>query len=265
MNSLAQFKQMQKEGWAKFTPLEVVTTPAAAHLVRHAAVKQGMHVLDVGCGTGVAAITAARLGATATGADLTPALLERARENARIAEVKIDWFEADVEELPFKDAEFDVVLSQFAHIFAPRPEVALQQMLRVLKPGGTIAFSTWPPELLVGTTMAISARYMPPPPVEIPPPTLWGDPTVVRQRLGKAVKDIGFDRGGMLVPALSPQHFRLNVESTAGPIVKLIAQLSASDPDRLLEFRREFDSVVSRYFRDNLVRQEFLLTRATKL
>ena len=103
MNSLAQFKQMQKEGWAKFTPLEVVTTPAAAHLVRHAAVKQGMHVLDVGCGTGVAAITAARLGATATGADLTPALLERARQNARIAEVKIDWFEADVEELPFKD------------------------------------------------------------------------------------------------------------------------------------------------------------------
>jgi len=138
-------------------------------------------------------------------------------------------------------------------------------MLRVLKPGGTIAFSTWPPELLVGTIMAISARYMPPPPIEIPPPTLWGDPTVVRQRLGNAVKDIVFDRAGMLVPALSLQHFRLTVESTAGPIVKLVTELSTTAPDRLREFRREFDGVVSHYFRDNVVRQEFLLTRATKL
>ena len=265
MDSLAQFKQMQKESWGRFVPLEMITTPPAAHLVRHAGLKNGMHVLDAGCGTGVVAITAARLGAKVTGADLTPALLERARENGRIAEVEIRWVEADVEELPFNDGEFDVVLSQFAHIFAPRPEIALQQMLRVLKPGGTIAFSTWPPELLVGSTMAISFRYMPPPPAEIPPPTLWGDAGVVRQRLGNAVKDVVFDRGSMLSPALSPQHFRLNIEATAGPVVKLVAQLSASDPERLEKFRQEFDSVVSRYLRDNVVRQDFLLTRATKL
>jgi len=82
MNTLAQFKQMQKEGWARFGPLEIITTPAAAQLVRHAGVKPGMRVLDVGCGTGVVAITAARSGAVVTGADLTPELLQRARQCA---------------------------------------------------------------------------------------------------------------------------------------------------------------------------------------
>jgi len=141
------FKAAQKLGWAHFAPLEVFTTAVAAQLVRHARVRTGQRVLDVACGTGVVAVTAARLGARATGLDLTPALLERARENAQIADVEIDWREGDAESLPFDDAAFDVVLSQFGHIFAPRPEVALGEMLRVLKPGGTIAFATWPPEL----------------------------------------------------------------------------------------------------------------------
>ena len=265
MNPLAQFKQMQKEGWARFGPLEIITTPAAAQLVRNAGVKPGMSVLDVGCGTGVAAITAARLGALVTGADLTPELLHRARDNARIAGVDISWHEADVEDLPFDDAQFDIVLSQFAHMFAPRPELATSEMIRVLKPGGTIAFSTWPPELLVGSTMALAARYMPPPPPGIAPPVLWGDPAVVRQRLGSAVRDIVFDRQCVLVAALSLQHFRLTVESTAGPIIKMIEHLAATDLERLVAFRKEFDSIVARYFRDNVVRQDYLLTRATKV
>lgn len=265
MDPFAQFKQMQKEGWANFAPLEAFTTPAAANLVRHAGVKPGMKVLDVGCGTGVAAITAARAGAQASGMDLTPQLLERARENSRIAEVAVDWREGDAEELPFADQQFDVVLSQFAHIFAPRPELAIGEMLRVLKTGGTIAFSTWPPELLVGRTMAITARYMPPPPPGVSPPSQWGDPNIVRERLGNAVKDIVFDRERMLAPALSPQHHRANVERSAGPIIKLVQTLSASDPARLQAFRQEFDSVVSEYLRDNVVHQDYLITRATRV
>jgi len=265
MGSLAQFKQMQKEGWARFGPLEIITTPAAAQLVRHAGVIAGMRVLDVGCGTGVVAITAARLGAVVTGADLTPELLQRARENARIAAVDVSWYEADVEALPFKDSEFDIVLSQFAHMFAPRPEVAISEMVRVLKRGGTIAFSTWPPELLVGSTMALSARYMPPPPPGVAPPTLWGDPSLVRQRLGSAVRDIVFDRQCMLVAALSPQHFRLNVENTAGPVIKMIEHLAVTDPNRLATFRQEFDAIVAQHFRDNIVRQDYLLTRGIKV
>jgi SAM-dependent methyltransferase len=101
VDAIAQVKQAQKESWTHFAPLEAFTTPAAARLVRHAGVTEGMRVLDVGCGTGVVAITAGRLGAHVWAIDLTPQLLERARENARIAEVDVDWREADAEELPF--------------------------------------------------------------------------------------------------------------------------------------------------------------------
>ena len=265
MDGLAQFKEAQKEGWKNFAPLEAITTPAAAQLVRFAGVAKGDRVLDVGCGTGVVAVTAARLGARVRAADLTPQLLERARENARITEVEIEFLEADVEELPFQAEEFDIVVSQFAHMFAPRPEVAIKEMLRVLRPGGMIAFSTWPAELLVGRTMQLATRYMPPPPPGVASPISWGDPNVIMQRLGNAVADITFDRDHLMVPALSPQHFRLHIERTAGPIIKMLKSLSETAPDRLQEYRAQFDAIVTEYMRDNLVRQDYLLARARKI
>jgi len=265
MDPFAQFKEAQKQGWAHFVPLETFTTPPAARLIRHAKVLAHHRVLDVACGTGVVAITAARASARVSALDLTPQLLERARENAQLANVEIDWHEGDAEQLPFDDAMFDVVLSQYGHMFAPRPDAALAEMLRVLKSGGTIAFSTWPPDLFVGRTFGLVARYAPPPPPGVAPPLLWGDPSVVRERLGKAVRDIVFDRDRMLVPALSVSHYRTFFERSAGPVIKLIEALGAADPARLLEFRREFDALVAEYFRDNLVRQDYLLTRATKL
>ncbi len=94
-DALAAFKAAQRAGWANFGPLAAVTTPTAARLVRFARVKAGQSVLDVGCGTGVVAITAARAGAKVTGSDLTPELLELARENAAVAGVAVDWREAD--------------------------------------------------------------------------------------------------------------------------------------------------------------------------
>ena len=265
MDALATFKEAQKQGWAHFAPLEAWTTPAAARLVRHADVGAGQRVLDVACGTGVVALTAGRLGARATGLDLTPELLERARENSRLAGVDIDWREGDAEQLPFDEATFDVVLSQFGHMFAPSPDVVVSEMLRVLKPGGTIAFSTWPPELFVGRMFMLIGRHMPPPPPGVAPPPLWGDPNVVRERLGTAVKDIVFDRATLLVPALSPPHYRTMTERTAGPLIKLVEHLTASDPARLAAFRRELEALVAEYLEDNVVRQDYLLTRATKI
>jgi SAM-dependent methyltransferase len=265
MDALAQFKETQKQSWAHFAPLEMWTTPPAARLVRHARVRSGQRVLDVACGTGVVAVTAARLGARATGLDLTPELIERAHENSQIAKVTIDWHQGDVEELPFEGATFDVVLSQFGHMFAPRPQVAVAEMLRVLKPGGTIAFSTWPPELCIGRIFALIGRYLPPPPIEMPPPPLWGDPNTIRERLGPAVKDIVFDRGSMLVPSLSPQHNRTMTERTAGPVLKLVESLTATDPARLAAFRSDYDTLVGDYLEDNITRQDFLMTRATKV
>ncbi len=265
MDSFDSFKAAQKQGWAHFAPLEAITTPCAARLVKWAGVRSGRRVLDVACGTGVVSVTAARLGARVTGLDLTPELLERARENARIAGVEIDWHEGDVEKLPFGDAMFDFVLSEFGHIFAPRPEVAIGEMLRLLKPGGTIAFSTWPPELLVGRTFALTASYMPPPPPGVAPPPQWGDPNIVRQRLGSAVRDILFDRATMWVPALSTSHHRKASEKSGGSMVRLVAELEGRDPAKLEKFRREYDALAGEYFEDNLLRQGYLITRAIKI
>lgn len=265
MDPFDSFKAAQKQGWVHFAPYEVHTTPCAARLVKRAGVRAGQRVLDVACGTGVVSVTAARLGAHVTGLDLTPELLERARENGRTAGVEIAWHEGDVENLPFPDAAFEVVLSQFGHIFAPRPEVAIGEMLRVLKPGGTIAFSTWPPELFVGRMFALTASYLPPPPPGVAPPPQWGEPSIIRQRLGPAVKDILFDRATMLIPALSLPHQRAAAEGSSGAMMRLVATLEASDTAKLEKVRREYEALASEYYEDNLLRQDFLITRATKI
>ena len=150
MNPIDKMKAAAKEGWSTFAPFESFTGSAAPHLVRFAGINKGDRVLDVGCGTGVLTLTVARAGGIVTGADLTPQLLERARENARLASLEAEFEEADVEDLPYADDLFDVVLSQFGHMFGPQPEVTVKEMTRVLKPGGTLAFSTWPPELMLG-------------------------------------------------------------------------------------------------------------------
>ena len=265
MDPFVAFKNLQKQGWAHFAPLEMVTTPAAGRLVKLARVAAGQLVLDVCCGTGVVAVTAARKGAEVTGLDFTPELLARAHENARIAKLNVDWQDGDVEALPFPDNTFDVVLSQFGHMFAPRPDVAIGEMLRVLRPGGTIAFSTWPPEHYFGRLFLVVSRYMPTPPPGITPPTLWGDVNVVRERLASAVTDITFDRDVLRLPALSTQHVREWAEQTSGPLVTIVRGLSETDPRRLEALRREFEAVVAEYLEDNVVRSGYLLTRAVKL
>lgn len=264
MDPFAQFKQVQREGWSHFSPLETFTTPSAARLVGLADVREGQQVLDVACGTGVVAITAARRGARVTALDLTPELLAHAREHAAVAGVEVSWHEGDAEALPFDPDTFDVVVSQYGHMFAPRADVAIAEMLRVLRPGGTIAFSTWPPELFVGRTFAMVGRYMPPPPPGLSPPPLWGDPTVIRERLGDKVSGLRFDRATMLVPALSPAHHRTVFERTAGPVIKLVELLSKTDTAKLAAFRAEYEALVSEYLDQNVVRQDYLLTRATK-
>ncbi|MGH8507075.1 MAG: class I SAM-dependent methyltransferase [Stenotrophobium sp.] len=258
----AQFKSVQREAWALFSPLAAFTTPAAASLVEFAEVSTGESVLDVACGTGVVAVTAARCGAHVRGLDLSPALLDDARRNAAVIGADIEFMEGDAEALPYADASFDVVLSQFGHMFAPRPEIATAEMLRVLKPGGRIAFSTWPPELVIGRMFALTSAYLPPPPGAAPPPA-WGDTGVVRQRLGTAVRDLRFQRDEMSIPALSPQHFRASVELTLGPVIKLLQSLQGN-PEKLAQYRAELDALINQFFTHNRVRQSYLMTQAIK-
>lgn len=258
----AELKNRQREMWASFGPTAMFTTPTAGHLVRFAAVTPGEAVLDVGTGTGVVAITAARAGARVTALDLTPALLEQASENARIAQLKdIVWTEGDAEQLPYADASFDVVLSQFGHMFAPRPDTVVAEMRRVLKPGGRVAFATWPPEEFVGCMFALVGRNSPPPPPGAAPPPQWGNPVVVTERLGAHFGAPFFERGTMAFPALSLAHYRSFMERSVGPMQKLVERLTG-EPDKLAALRAEFEALAAPYHVDNVVRQGYLLTRA---
>jgi SAM-dependent methyltransferase len=261
---IAEWKAKQKDTWTigNFGDMAVFSAIPAGHLVRFAGIRAGQKVLDVGTGTGVVAITAARTGADVSGLDLTPKLLEEARQSAPIAGVTIDWKEGDAEALPYPDGSFDAVLSQFGHMFAPRPEVAVKEMLRVLKPGGRIAFGTWPPEQFIGRSFILSSKYVPPPQGGAPPP-LWGDVTTVRERLGTSVKDLHFERGIMGVPSLSPEHYLTFMTAKLGPFIKTVGVLQ-KEPERLASFRKDFLELIGSYLVDNVVRHEYLLTRAIK-
>jgi SAM-dependent methyltransferase len=265
MDPTAQFKEQQKVAWSNFALFENMTGSVAARLVSFAGVAAGANVLDVGCGSGVVGLTAARLGARVTGVDLTPELVARAKENSKLMGIDAEWREGDAEALPLPDASFDFVVSQFGHMFAPRPEVAIREMLRVLKRGGVIAFSTWPPEMFVGRMFALTGKYAPPPPPGVSPPGQWGDPNTIRERLGSAVKDIRFARDVMQLQMLSPQHYRLFMETNFGPAKRLIEGLDKSDPAKANALRRELEQLAAEYFENNVLRQDYLLTRAIKL
>jgi SAM-dependent methyltransferase len=267
VDPFAKYKAAQREAWSSFLPVEVITTIPAAKLVKFAQVRPGQRLLDVACGTGVVAVTAARRGAKVSGLDLSPVLLERAQHNASVAAVDIDFIEGDAEALPYPDGSFDVVVSQYGHIFAPRPAVVLKEMLRVLKKGGRLAFSTWPPEHFTGRMFSFLAGYLPPPPpgTEAPAPAaLWGDPNIVRERLGASVTELTFDRGTLTAPALSVPHFRLAQEKTIGPLAKVVASLE-DDPAKLAKLRAEFEALAGDAYDDNAIRMPFLMTRATKV
>jgi SAM-dependent methyltransferase len=260
---LQAFKERQKQVWSTFEGAAPLTLPASARLVRFAQVQPGEKVLDVGTGTGNLALTAAREGATVTGIDLTPNLLEVARRTSALLGLKVDWREGDAEALPFADGAFDVVLSQFGHMFAPRPEVATAEMLRVLRPGGRIVFATWPAESLPGRLFALHGKMLPPPP-GVPSVVHWGDTATIRTRLGGGVGNVRFERGTFSANALGPRHFMAFQEANLGPLKALIESLAKSGPAALDGFRSEYLQVVEPYFDGNEVRHDYLMTRATK-
>lgn len=258
-----EFKAAQKESWGLFLPLEIMTVMPAATLVNFSHLTEQNTVLDVACGTGVVSVTAAKKGAKVSALDLSPVLLERAQANADIAQVNVEFREGDAESLPYADNTFDVVLSQFGHMFAPRPQIAINEMLRVLKPGGTIAFSTWPPDLFVGRVYDLVRKFSPPPP-GIPSPSCWGEPHYVRKQLGTAVEDITFDQGLMRVMTLSLGHYQRAMEKTLGSIVKLVKD-AEKNSTQLNQFRAELNALTAQYYEDNCIYQHFLMTRAKKL
>jgi SAM-dependent methyltransferase len=147
--------------------------PAADQVVAIAAPGPGTSLLDIGCGTGNAALAAARLGAVVTGADPTPELLSVAAGRARDEGLEITWQQADTLGLT---GEYDRVVSVFGAMYAPDARQAADAMLRRCAPGGRIVSAAWTPDGFMAETNRVIGAYLPPALPGARPPTGWGDP-----------------------------------------------------------------------------------------
>ena len=130
-------------------------------VVAAAGVRSGQRVLDVGAGTGNATLPAAATGAEVVGTDITPQLLEVGERNARARGLDVSWQLADAQDLPFDDGEFDVVLSCVGAMFAPDQRTTARELLRVCRPGGTLALASWTPGGAAGRFFRVLGRYLP--------------------------------------------------------------------------------------------------------
>jgi ubiquinone/menaquinone biosynthesis C-methylase UbiE len=210
-------------------------TSAAEDLVEHADVQPGMEVLDVACGTGNAAIPAAKLGARVIGLDIVPALLDSARERAADAMVEVEWVEGDASSMPFDDGRFDRVLSIFGHMFVPDHAAMAAELKRVCKPGGTIAICCWSPTGALGD-MFTSMSADPPPPE---PPNLWGTEEHVRELLG----DAEFHRGRVEWRHDSIDEYAAFMEESFGPLIAARETSGEEWPD----LQRRYRDVLARW------------------
>ena len=189
-------------------------------LVGATGVGHGDLVLDVAAGSGNAAIPAAAAGAIVTASDLTPELFEAGRRAAANRGVNLEWVEADAEALPFADNSFDIVLSCVGVMFAPHHQAAADELVRVVRPGGTIGLISWTPQGLIGRLFATMKPYAPPPPPGASPPPLWGDEDHVRELFGDRVTDLTTRRQTVHIDhSPTPTEFREYWKRNYGPTI----------------------------------------------
>jgi SAM-dependent methyltransferase len=217
-------------------------------------------VLDVAAGTGAASLCAAATGARVTATDITPELLEIGESLARERGLDLEWQTADASALPFPDASYDVVLSAIGAMFAPDQQATADELVRVCRPGGTVAMANWTPDGSAARFFGVMSPYVPPPPPG-PAPTDWGDPHRVAALFGNrvdlvtepAVVEVAFDGG--------PDELAELYLTTFPPVVMTVAAL---EPDQRTALARDLTA----FFRDEYaasggVRYDYLLVRAT--
>lgn len=257
-----EFIERQRAIWAAgdYATLAVHIDDVGEIVVERAGVDADMRVLDVGCGSGNAAIPAARAGAAVTGLDLVPALLEAGRAKAASVGVEIEWVEANAEELPFEGGVFDRVFSTFGHMFAPRHKRTADEMARVCARGGAIAICCWTPEGSVGDVLRASGAYMPPPPDFASPPILWGTEDHVREMFGSAATEFAFERHATMIEYESLDEFAEFFMDRFGPMVTARAMLG----ERFAELRAEIVEIWKRWNEADdgrlVLPQEYLLS-----
>lgn len=213
----------------------------AAEFIERLDLQVGEKVLDVACGTGNLAIPAARAGAIVTGVDIAPNLVEQARKRAQIEGVNCQFDEGDAEALPYDNGSFDVVVTMFGAMFAPRPDKTAAELIRVCRSGGRIAMANWTAIGFVGKMFKLMGSYVPPP--NMPSPILWGDPVIVSERLKDGIADLRLNRRLMTFNfPLSSEEVVEHFRKFYGPTQKAFAALD-DDQDKQTALRRELENL----------------------
>jgi 2-polyprenyl-3-methyl-5-hydroxy-6-metoxy-1,4-benzoquinol methylase len=197
----------------------------ARAFVERLPLRPGQLVLDAACGSGNLTIPAARTGAFVTGIDLVPSLLSATSRWATREGLAVTLDIGNVEELPYPDARFDVVMSMFGTMFAARPDKVVSELARVTRPGGRVALANWTRRGFIGRLLAMHAAVAPAP-AEIPSPLLWADETVLRDRFDERTWQLTLTKRTLTfryphTPAGTAELFR----AAYGPTVRAFATL----------------------------------------
>lgn len=227
---LEQLKAGQRQMWASgdYAAVAARIQPIAESLVAAADLAAGSRVLDVATGSGNAAIAAARCGCAVTGLDYVPELLERAKIRAAAEGFDIDFTEGDAERLPYPDGAFDAVLSCVGVMFTPDQERAAAELLRVCRPGGTIALAAWTPEGFLGRMLALLPK-----PAGQPSPLEWGTAHRVCELLGPGASELHIREREYVFRHPSAADFVAFMRANYGPMIKAFERTDPADHDRL--------------------------------
>ena len=237
--------------WEKgdFTRIAETMRESGSALVSKLGITEGMKVLDLGCGDGTTAIPAAKSGANVLGVDIAKNLVEAG--NARVkseALENISFQEGDATNLSeLKDESFDLVVSIFGAMFAPKPFEVAKEMVRVTRQGGRIVMGNWIPgdPTLVAQILKISSTYTPPPPEGFISPMLWGVEDNVIERFGAAGiprENITFEKDTFTFRAnISPEEFVDRFKNFYGPTMNAFE--AANKNDKATDLQRELEDL----------------------
>ena len=225
----AAIKARQQATWASgdFAVIGTTLQIVGESLAEAVDVNAGERVLDVAAGNGNATLAAARRFADVTSTDYVPALLERGRARALAEGVAVKFEVADVEDLPFADASFDVVLSTFGAMFAPDHRRTAGEMLRVLKSGGRLGLANWTPDGFIGRLFKVIGAHVPPP-AGLQSPALWGTEAHLAALFGAGAAHIRCERRYFNFRYRSAAHWMQVFRDFYGPTHKAFAALDAA-------------------------------------
>ena len=237
--------------WEKgdFTRIAETMRESGEALVAKLGITKGLEVLDLGCGDGTTAIPEAKLGANVLGVDIASNLVEAGRQRARALGLEnLRFQEGDACNLqPLKDGSFDLVVSIFGAMFAPKPFEVAKEMVRVTRPGGRIVMGNWIPgdPTLVAQILKISSAYSPPPPEGFISPMTWGVESHVVERFAGAgiPKDkVSFLRDTFVFNFRgSPAEFVMEFRNYYGPTMGAFD--AAAKNNRAADLQRELEAL----------------------